>query len=388
MPKAQKIIYLDHHATTPCDSRVVEAMLPYFTQTFGNPGSSLHAPGRAAADAVDLSRETIAEIFGVRPKEIVFTSGATESNNIALLGTSKQAGLERRRIITTAIEHKSVLESCHQLADQGLDVVILPVEQDGRLQLEQVKRTVSENTLLVSVQAANNEIGTLQDIAAIADLAHHRGALVHCDAAQAVGKIPFDLLSCGADLISLSAHKLYGPKGIGLLFLRNGVRRLPISPVQFGGGQEFGLRPGTQNVPAIVGFAKAVELLKGGLDPMIGQLRDRLENIVMSGCPGTRRNGRVASRLPGNSSLTFPGIDAEALIANVPELAVSTGSACTSGAPDPSHVLTAIGLSRADALSTIRFGLGRGSTVEDADYAANLIVKAVASLRGAEVSPK
>lgn len=356
-------------------------MLPYFTEIFGNPASTLNAAGRKAAEAVDSSRETIADVLGVKPKEIVFTAGATESNNLALRGIARQAPAERRQIITTAIEHKSVLETCRDLAEQGFDLKVLPVQPDGRLDLLQLKQGISNKTLIVSVQAANNEIGTLQDIEAISDLAHERGAFVHCDAAQAVGKVPFDFLACGADLVSLSAHKLYGPKGIGLLFVREGVRNIPISPIQHGGGQEFGLRPGTHNVPAIVGFAKAIELARPSSEEQVGQLRDRFETALMRGYPDLRRNGRILDRLPGNSSLTFPGIDAEALIANVPELALSTGSACTSGAPDPSHVLTALGLTRADALSTIRLGLGRGTTVSDVEYAAELLVSAAITLQ-------
>lgn len=375
-----RIIYMDHHATTPCDPRVVEAMLPYFSEDFANPGSSLHGPGRKAADAVNDARQSIADVLGVRPSEIVFTSGATESNNLAIFGTARHASATRRRIVTIAIEHKSVLAPCRHLADQGYDVVVLPVESDGRLSLSQLEKALGEGTLLVTVQAANNEIGTLQDITAISGLAHSCGAIVHCDAAQAVGKVPFDFLSCEADLISVSAHKLYGPKGIGMLFVREGVHKLPISPTHFGGGQEFGLRPGTPNVPAIVGFAKALELCRVDQGVAVAELRDNFERAVHSSYPGARRNGCLSYRLPGNSSMTFPGIDAEALIANVPELALSTGAACTNGAPDPSYVLTAIGLSRADALSTIRFGFGYGSTADDTARASQLILEAISIL--------
>ncbi len=357
-------------------------MLPYFTESFGNPASTLNAAGRKAADAVDSSRETIADVLGVKPKEIIFTAGATESNNLALRGIAKQAPAERRQIITTAIEHKSVLETCRDLAEQGFDLKVLPVQSDGRLDLLELKKALSPKTLIVSVQAANNEIGTLQDLAAVSDLAHERGAFVHCDAAQAVGKVPFDFLACGADLISLSAHKLYGPKGIGLLFVRGGVRAIPISPIQHGGGQEHGLRPGTVNVPGIVGLSAALKLLNPDEGANIAKLRDAFEKALIAKVPGAFRNGSLAHRLPNNSSVTIPGIDAEALIANTPDLALSTGSACTSGAPDPSHVLIAIGLSREEALSTIRIGLGRLTTSDELSVAADSIAAAIGRLQG------
>lgn len=385
MPK--RSIYLDHHSTTPCDPRVVDAMLPFYASQFANPSSTLHALGREAADVVDRCRESIAAVFGVQPRELVFTGSATESNNLALLGLAKQARAPRREIITTTIEHKSILETCAQLSGMGLMVTVLPVSSDGRLNPSELLKVISERTLLVSIQTANNEIGTLQEVPAIAEITHSAGALLHTDAAQAIGRIPFDLFDCGADLVSASAHKLYGPKGIGLLYLRGGVRKLPISPIQFGGGQEFGLRPGTSNVPAIVGFAKAIELLEMDRERDISRVRDQFESAILAGVPGVRRNGRLTDRLPGNSSLTFPGIDAEALLANVPELALSTGSACTSGAPDPSHVLTAVGLSRADALSTVRVGLGRNTTSDDAAYAAALIIKAVERLQSLSARP-
>jgi|CXWL01.1.fsa_nt_gi cysteine desulfurase len=357
-------------------------MLPYFTDTFGNPASTLNAAGRKAAEAVDSSRETIADVLGVKPKEIIFTAGATESNNLALRGIAKQAPAERRQIITTAIEHKSILETYRDLAEQGFDLKILPVQPDGRLDLLEFKQALSEKTLIVSVQAANNEIGTLQDIEAISDLAHKQGAFVHCDAAQAVGKVPFDFLGCGADLVSISAHKVYGPKGVGLLFVRGGVRAIPISPIQHGGGQEYGLRPGTLNVPGIVGFAAALKLLNPDEGINISKLRDAFESALLAKVPGASRNGSLAHRLPNNSSITIPGIDAEALIANMPDLALSTGSACTSGAPDPSHVLIAIGLTRAEALSTIRIGLGRITSSNDLSVAADSIAAAVGRLQG------
>lgn len=385
MGTKKKVIYLDHHASTPCDPRVLEAMLPYFSSEFGNPSSTNNSLGRDAADAVDEARETIAGALGVRRSEIFFTSGATESNNLALLGLSRQAK-GRRHIVTTAIEHKSILETCRALGEDGFEVTTLPVECDGRLDLARLKSALSKETLVVSVHAANNEIGTLQDIAAIADMAHEAGALMHCDAAQAIGRIPFIVTEVGVDLLSASAHKIYGPKGIGLLFLAGGARKLPISPIQFGGGHEGGLRPGTLNVPAILGFAKAISLIDLAEEARIRELRDRFEAQVLHALPKIKINGAKSARLSGNSSITIPGVDAEALLANLPELAMSTGSACTSGAPDPSHVLIATGLSRADALSTIRVGFGRGNTAEDADAAAAKIAAAVTRIQALSVA--
>jgi cysteine desulfurase len=381
----KKVVYLDHHASTPCDPRVLEAMLPYFSTHFGNPSSTNNSLGRNAADAVDRAREEIADALGVRRSEIIFTSGASESNNLALLGLSRQAGV-RRQIITTAIEHKSVLETCRALSEEGFEITVLPVEADGRLDLARLKAAVSEKTLVVTVQAANNEIGTLQDVSAIADITHESGALLHCDAAQAIGKIPFSISDLGVDLLSASAHKLYGPKGIGFLFLAGGVRKLPIGPIQFGGGHESGLRPGTLNVPAIVGFAKAVSLIDLSEKERIQGLRERFEARILRSIPGMKINGAGLARLAGNSSITIPGIDAEALLANLPELALSTGSACTSGAPDPSHVLTAIGLSRANALSTIRVGFGRENTAGEVDFAADKIAAAVARIQALSIA--
>lgn len=381
MAHSSKHIYLDHHATTPCDPRVVEAMLPYFSATFGNPASSLNSFGRDAADAVDGARRVIADVLAIRPNEIIFTSGATEANNLALVGLVGQATGKRRHIITSAIEHKSILETCRYLETRGFEVTVLPVGADGRLDLTALRTLVSARTLLVSVQAANNEIGALQEIAAISEIAHSVGAYAHCDAAQMVGKLAFDITATNVDLASISAHKLYGPKGIGMLFVRGGVRNLPISPVQFGGGQEFGLRPGTLNVPGIIGFAKALEIADPAEAKRIQELRDNFERRILQRISDARINGPKHHRLPGNSSVTIPGIDAEALIANIPELALSTGSACTSGALDPSHVLLAIGLSRADALSTIRIGIGRVTSASDLDFAAERIIVAAARIR-------
>ena len=376
-------IYLDYHATTPCDPRVVEAMLPYFTEGFGNPSSSLHRIGQAAADAVEKARAQIADLIGCQPGEIVFTGGATESNNLAIFGLARGNPTKRKRIVTTTVEHKAVLGPCQELQKQGFDIVRLPVDAVGCVDLDAARHAITDDTLLVSIQAANNEIGTLQPVVEVAQIAHERGALVHCDAAQAVGKIPVDIVSWGIDVLSISAHKLYGPKGVGALFISGGPRALPIKPLMVGGGQEQELRPGTLNVPGIVGFGEASSLSAVHLTEeakQIAALRDRLENQLLQGIEGLGRNGSVQQRLPGNSSLTFPGVDAEALIANVPQLALSTGSACTSGAIEPSHVLLAIGLSREQAYSTLRIGLGRFTTKAEVERAADEIIRAIQRL--------
>ena len=372
-------IYLDNHATTPCDPRVLQAMLPYFTEVFGNPSSALHQHGRRAAEAVERARGQVASIIGAEPGEIVFTSGATESNNLAVLGAARGDQTGRRRIVTTPIEHKAVLEPFRQLAQQGYELAWLPVDSRGRADPEAARRLINDDTLLVSVQAANNEIGTIQPVADIAEVAHRHDAIVHCDATQAVGKMPFDVGAWGVDLASMSAHKLYGPKGAGALYIRRQLRRGSLRPLVLGGGQEAGVRPGTYNVPGIVGLGEACALAQtemGGERVRVGGLRDALEARVRAGVPYVSVNGDLDNRLPGNSSLSFPGVEADALILNLPELALSMGSACNSGTIEPSYVLTAIGLSRELANSTVRVGLGRFNTLEEITLAADLIAQA------------
>ena len=379
-------IYLDYHATTPCDPKVIEAMLPFFGEVFGNPSSSIHPAGREAADAVKVARVKVAELIGAYPKEIIFTGGATESNNISLLGLAQEYDIDRRQIITTAIEHKSILNPCKKLEKLGFEIIILSVDREGTVDLNAAENNITDNTLLVSIQAASNEIGTIQPIAELVNITHKRGAIFHCDAAQAVGKIPVDVIDLDVDLLSISAHKLYGPKGVGALYIRNGPFALPIKPLLLGGGQEHNIRPGTLNVPGIVGFGEACKLC-AELMPIeakrIGKLRDKLEASVLAEIPKVRRNGALHQRLPNNSSLTFPGIDADALIVNTPDLAISTGSACTSGAPEPSQVLQAIGLSRQDAYSTIRIGLGRFTTEDEIRQSVSSITKAISRLKNA-----
>lgn len=356
-------VYLDYNATTPCDPRVVEKMSPFFTEWYGNPANGLHIQGRRSARAVADAREQIAALIVARPGEIFFTAGATESNNLAILGLARAARRStRRRIVTASAEHKAVLLPCKKLADDGFEVVILPVDRNGRVDVEAARSAIDTGTLLVSVQAANNEIGTIQPVAEIAALAHEMGAFVHCDAAQAVGKIPVNVDDLGVDLLSASAHKLYGPKGIGCLYVRGGTRTIALEPLAYGGGQENGLRSGTTNVPGAVGFGEACAIAQAELTDEMARLtalRDTLETALLAEIDGLRINARDADRLPNTSSLTFPGVDADALLLNMPKVMLGTGSACTSGAVEPSHVLTAIGLNRTESSSTIRLSLGR-----------------------------
>jgi len=381
---AAKLIYLDNHASTACAPMVIDAMLPYFSESYANPSSSFHQAGRMAAEAVDRSREAIAASLGVSESEIVFTSGATESNNLAILGVCTHALATRRRIVTSVIEHKSVLESCRHLATTGFNVTVLPVDKNGLVDTERLKEVLTDDTLLVSIQAANNEIGTIQSVEAIGAITRSRGVLFHCDAAQAFGRIPLDLSRLEVDMVSVSAHKICGPKGIGALYLRGGVRSQPIAPIVFGGGQEQGLRSGTLNVPGIIGFAAAARLatesfLESG--KRMAGMRDLFEKLLIESFPETRRNGYLGNRLPGNASLTFPGIDAEMLLANIPEVAMSKGSACIGDGTAPSHVLLAIGLSREDASSTVRVGIGGNTTEAEIRSAAAMVVGALRRLR-------
>jgi cysteine desulfurase len=370
------LIYFDCHSTTPCDPRVVQAMIPYFTDHCGNPSNVYNSFGKAAAIAVDGAREKVASLIGAHPKELIFTSGATESNNLSIFGVVRSEIASRPRIVTTAVEHKSVLAPFVELGRRGFETIILPVDCEGMVKLDVAEAAIDEKTALVSTQMANNEVGTIQPIHQLVRLAHAKGALVHCDAAQAVGKIKVDAEDLGIDLMSISAHKLYGPKGVGALYIRHGIH---IDPLFIGGGQERSVRPGTLNVPGIVGFGEACSICEDMLveeGRRIGALRDRLEAALLSRLPGLRRNGALNRRLPGNSSLVFPRVDAEALIVNVPSVALSTGSACTAGAQEPSHVLLALGLSRDEAYSTIRIGLGRFNDVTEVDSACAAIVDA------------
>lgn len=381
-----RTIYLDYNATTPCDPRVIEGMLPYFTTRFANPSSVTHFPGRQAADALETAREQVAGLLGASPKDVLFTSGATESNNLALYGVARAArekGDPRRRIITLPTEHKAVLEPCQDLANQGFDIQYAPVDSTGLLDLKGLAELLTGDTLLVSIQAANSEIGTLQPLDQIAQLVKDTGAYLHCDATQAVGRVALDWQSTPIDLLSFSSHKIYGPKGAGALLARRALRHGKLSPLSRGGGQEGKLRAGTQNVPAIVGFGLACQVMQGEGQAEVNrlrELRDFFEAKLKKAVPTVRLNGHAAQRLPNTSSITVPGVDADALLANLPRLALSLGSACNAGAIEPSYVLTSIGMSRDDAASTFRLSLGRYSTQEELVLALNDIVSVVARL--------
>lgn len=380
-PVAPGSVYLDYHASTPCDPRVLEAMLPYFLDTFANPASSVHLAGRKAADAVEKARRQVARAIGAEPGEIVFTSGATESNNLAILGSSTGSSCGRTNVLASAIEHRSVLAPCQSLTSKGFSFRAIPVHRDGLLDLGALVELVDDGTLIVSVQAVNNEIGTIQPLLEVVQIAHAAGALVHCDAAQALGRIPIDVGDWGVDLLSLSGHKCYGPKGVGALYVRGGARNAPIEPLIHGGGQEYDLRAGTLNVPGIVGLGLAAEIAAADREretKRVAMLRDWFEAQILKTAPGAYRNGSLLHRVAGNSSITFPGVDAEALIANLRDVHVSTGSACTSGAPEPSHVLLALPLDRASAFQTLRIGIGRFVVEQDIRIAVREIVAALA----------
>jgi len=360
------------------DSRVVEAMLPFFAEDFGNAASLTHAPGRRAAAAVDNAREQIAALLGAEPREIFFTSGATEANNLALLGSARLRRQHRDHLVTVASEHPAVLDVCAALEAEGFAVTRLPVASDGLVDPERVAEAISDRTAVVSVMLANNEIGVLQPVERIAAICRDRGVPLHTDAAQAVGKIPVHVDSLGVDLLSLSAHKFYGPKGVGALFVRQRRPRVRLAPVQHGGGHEGGLRSGTLPVPLIVGMARALELCAEELEvesKRLRELRERMWRALSDALPGVTCNGHADARLPGNLSLTLAGVDAGRLLLALHDVAISSGSACTTANPAPSHVLLALGLSEAQANSSIRIGLGRSTTQEDVDRAAARIVE-------------
>ena len=363
------MIYLDNQATTQCDPRVVAAMLPFFTERFGNAHSAEHAMGNDAERAVEQARAQLAALIGAEAREVVFTSGATEANNLAIKGAARYAasqGSDRRRVVTVMTEHKCVLESAADLRAEGFDPVFLPVQRDGRVDPAALRAALAMPTVLVSIMAANNETGVLQDLPALAAIAHEAGALFHTDAAQALGKVAFDV--AGIDLASFSAHKMYGPKGVGALYVRRRPRAR-LAPLFSGGGQERGLRSGTLPVPLIVGFGEACRIAGediAGEAVRLAALRDRL----LAALPGVRMNGSVTHRLPGNLNVTFPDRDALEIMRAAPEICVSTGSACSSAEVAPSYVLTAMGLSPAEAARTLRIGLGRFTSADELDRAA------------------
>lgn len=381
------MIYLDHHATTPVDPRVVDAMLPYFGQKFGNAGSVSHAFGWEAKEAVDVARATLAAAIGAADKDLVFTSGATESDNLAIKGV---AGRERRKgnhLVTVATEHKAVLDPCLRLARRGFELTVLPVDREGRVSPDDVAAAIRDDTLLVSVMLANNEIGLLHPLAEIGQLCKARGVLLHCDATQAVGKIPVDVEALQVDLLSFTAHKLYGPKGIGALYVRRRAPHVRLEPLIDGGGQEGGLRSGTLPVPLIVGFARAVELSLAEMaaeGPRLRALRQHLFEGITSHVEGVTLNGpplEPALRLDANLNLSFAQVDGEALMMSMREIAVSSGSACTSANPEPSHVLRALGIGDDLTRASLRFGLGRGTTSAEIETAISAVATSVDRLR-------
>ena len=377
-------VYLDYHATTPVDSKVLDAMLPYFTQQFGNAASKQHAFGWEAQEAVERARRQVATLLNASANEIVFTSGASESNNLAIKGVACALRDRGRHVVTVSTEHKSVLDSCSRLERDGWTVSRVPVDGDGFIDLEALRHALTDGTTLVSVMAANNEIGVLQPLAEIAAIVHERGALLHTDAAQAVGKVPVDLATLGVDLLSLTAHKCYGPKGTGALYVRRQRPKVPIECQIDGGGHENGLRSGTLNVPGIVGLGVCAEVAGSVLPDesrRLAGLRDRLLTGLRSGLDGVRVNGSLARRLPHNLHVSFEGIEGEALLMALGDLAVSTGSACSSGSQAPSHVLQAIGGVGPGAGASIRFGLGRWTTDAEIDFAIERVTTVVRSLR-------
>lgn len=387
------MIYLDHHATTPVDARVLEAMLPYFGEKFGNPASKHHRFGWEASDAVEKARKQVAALIGAGSKDVIFTSGGTEANNLAIKGAAKaRRGEQRNQLVTVTTEHKAVLDPMARLGKDGYRILPIPVDAAGRIELNVLERVMTGRTALVSVMAANNEIGVLQPIRDAAAIAHRHGAWFHTDAVQAAGRVPFDVEELDVDFASVSAHKIYGPKGIGALYVRRrsaslpADRRVAIDAEIDGGGHERGLRSGTLNVPAIVGFGRAAEIARAEMESeagRIGGLRDRLLAGLQSRIQRMTVNGALDRRLPGNLNVSFDGIDGEALLVSLDDIAVSSGAACTQA--EPSHVLMALGLKTEQALASLRFGIGRGTTAEDVDYAARKVSEVVKRLR--ELAP-
>ena len=379
-------VYLDHNATTPVDREVLAAMLPYFADAFGN-ASSIHSFGQQTRAAVERARESVAALIGARPAEIVFTSGGTESDNHAIFGVVAAAAGEKKHVVTTAIEHHAVLNACQALEQRGVAVTYVPAGREARVDPEDVRRALRPETVLITVMHANNELGTVQPLEEIGRIAAEADVYFHTDAVQSAGKIPLDVNRLGADLLSISAHKLYGPKGVGALYIRKGTR---LEPLFHGGQHQRGYRPGTENVSGIVGLGKAAELAREKLTEATARLtalRDRLEQGLLARVPHARVNGGGAPRTPNTSNIIFPFVEGEALVIalDLKGIACSTGAACSSGAMEPSHVLTAIGLPAEDARASLRFSLGRETTDEDVELALAVVPGVVEYLR--ELSP-
>jgi cysteine desulfurase len=381
-------IYMDNNSTTRTDPRVVEAMLPFFTEEYGNAASRSHPFGWHAEKAVDDARDQIAKLIGATGKEIIFTSGATESTNLALKGVAAMYKKKGNHFVTQVTEHKATLDTCKRLERDGCGVTYLPTDKFGRVTAEQVRNALTDKTVCVSIMAANNEIGTVQPVADIGKVCKERGVLFHTDAVQAVGKLPLDVQAMGIDLLSLSGHKIYGPKGIGALYVRKKDPRVRLEPMIDGGGHERGMRSGTLPVPLIVGLGKACDLARGEMADEIARtfaLRERLRTRIMDRLPETYLNGHPTERLPGNLNLSFAYVEGEGLMMGMKDVAVSSGSACTSASLEPSYVLRALGVGDELAHSSIRFGIGRFTTQEEVDYVADLVVREVSRLR--EMSP-
>ncbi len=381
-------LYMDNHSTTPMDPRVLETMLPYFIEKFGNAASRNHQFGWEAEEAVEHARKQIAKLIHCDAKEIVFTSGATESDNLALKGVVEMYKEKGDHVITCSTEHRAILDTCKSLEKRGIKVTYLPVEKDGRVNPDEVRKAITDKTILISIMLANNEIGTIHPIAEIGKIAKEKGILLHCDATQGVGKIPVDVEALKVDLMSFTAHKIYGPKGVGALYVRKKGPRVRLVPQIDGGGHERGMRSGTLPVPLIIGFGKACELCEQEMSAeskRIAAMRDRLQAQIMKSLDECYLNGHPTERLPHNLNISFAYVEGEALLMGVKEIALSSGSACTSATLEPSYVLRALGVGSDLAHSSIRFGLGRFTTDEEVDYTAKRMAEAVTRLR--EMSP-
>lgn len=377
-------VYMDYSATTPCDERVLQRMLPFFSQTFGNSASRSHSFGWAAEQAVEQAREQVAALVAANPKEIIWTSGSTEANNLAIKGAAQMYRQKGNHLITAATEHKAVLDPMHHLESQGFEVTWLPVDGVGHVDLDQLAAAMTERTIMVSLMAANNETGTVHPLAEIGKLCKLKGVLFHTDATQAAGKIPIDVEAMGIDLMSLSAHKFYGPKGVGCLYVRRKNPRVRLTAQLDGGGHERGMRSGTLNVPGIVGMGEAARLAKAEMadeSARLGKLRDRLQERILAVLPDAVINGDIEARLPQLTNISFPYVEGESLIMGIKEIAVSSGSACTSASLEPSYVLKSLGLGDELAHSSIRFSLGRFTTEAEVDFAAERVTAEVLRLR-------
>ena len=381
-------IYMDNHATTPLDPRVLEAMMPFLTNQFGNAASRNHSFGWEAEEAVEKARKEVAALIGADPREIVYTSGATESDNLAVKGVAWMYREKGDHIITCVTEHKAILDTCKHLEKDGFRVTFLPVDNKGFVNLDDLRNAITDKTILISIMTANNEVGTVQDIKAIGKIARERGVLFHTDAVQAVGKIPFNVNELNVDIASISAHKFYGPKGVGALYVRRRNPRVLLTPIIDGGGHERGMRSGTLNVPGIVGFGKAAQIAREDLQKELAEmfrLREKLRTTLERELDELYINGDLEKRLPGNLNMSFAYVEGESLLMGINDIAVSSGSACTSASLEPSYVLKALGVGEDLAHTSIRFGIGRFNTEEEVDYVAARVIDVVRRLR--ELSP-